>query len=611
MGPAYHGAMPPATATPPPLEDEHDRLGVSGHATAIGLFTAVSLAWFLPLPLYWFTRLPGYGDIWLTTWNFWWVQKAVMELGVSPWFCDWVFWPLGVDLSLHALSPLNSFAAIGLQRLGGLPFAYNTLFLGAFALSGYAAFLITHELTADRAAAYFAGYAFAFSPYHFSHLHHLEHLSIQWPAFLLWALLGARRARRSQGRSRPWMLVAAGFFVVTTYVNPYLGLFSAILLLVTVAADLLSHRSRAVAIAGDWAVFGALAGAFLAPLGLVMARAATSSGQFQVPLWIKVYQSLDLLALVTPSPNNPWLREWFPLMPLYGTFTAGEPIGYLGFSVLALAFWGWRRSWCVERSYLALGAVVFVILALGPVLHLAGIVRLPDGTPIPLPQGLLQVLPVISAARVPARYLALATLFVALLSGLGLAALRRRRSRPGLLTGLLFLLLVLEYWNAPFAATEPRTHPYASVLAADPDDVAVLDLPLRIDTDSREWWRSVDPGDQGWRQHLHGKRVMTGSVSHTALNAAHFRFFLESPLLRPLVSPDGHDQPVDTALARAEISRLRLRYLVLNREIYGRMRPEDLERDRRYIREALAGIQVHGDDEAEIWRVGEGNGSEK
>lgn len=580
----------------------HQPLGARGHFAALAAFVALSLLWFLPLPLHWFDRLPGYGDIWLTTWNFWWMKKALLDLGVSPWYSDWVFWPQGVDLSLHALSPLNSLVAIPLQLLGGIPFAYNTIFLAAFALSGYAVFLVVHDLTGDRAASFFGGYVFAFSPYHWSHLHHLEHLSIQWPAFLLWAWLRARRhAFLQAGPACRWMTAAAAFHVVAAGVNPYLGLFSVLLVVLASVRDLLAFRRRAVL---PWLTYVLVAGVGLMPLGLVMARAALAEGQFQVPLWVKIHQSIDLLALVTPSPNNPLVRDWFPLMPLYRTFTAGESIGYVGWSVLALTVVSALRSPCRDRRFLLIGALVFVLMAMGPVLHVAGIVRLWDGMPVPLPQGILQVLPVVSAARVPARYLSIAMLFFAVASAVGLAALRATRARPERMTALFFCFLVLEYWNAPFAATRPEYPAYTQHLAADSRDIAVLELPFRISSDRREWWRSVDPGDQGWRQALHGKRSLTGSVSHTALQARHFRFFLESPLLAPLVSWDTRLVAKTSREAlEAERSRLRLAYLVLHKQTYARMLPFEMERDRTYIRDVLAGIPSFEDAEVEVWTV--------
>lgn len=599
------GSEPSHASDSPPVDGLIDprvaRLGPRDHGVALLVFIFISLAWFLPLPLHAFTRLPGYGDIWLTTWNFWWMKKALLELGTSPWFTDWVFWPQGVDLSLHALSPLNSLFSIPLQLLGGIPLAYNVIFLAAFALSGYAAFLIAHDLTADRAAAYFAGYAFAFSPFHWSHLHHLEHLSIQWPAFLVWALFKARATWMGPDGTNGsrWMATAGLFHAMTGYVNPYLGLFCGVLV---AAAFLRDAWRRGAGCVRFWLPYLAVAGLLLAPLAVLMFRATALEGSFRVPLWIKVHQSIDLLALITPSPNNPWLRGWFPLMPLYGTFTAGEPIGYLGWSVIGLALWGAWRARFRERRFLAACALLFLLLAMGPFLHVAGIVRLPGGDPVPLPQLVLQLLPGISAARVPARYLAMATLFVALLAGAGLADLRLRRLRPGRFTVLVFALLVLEYWNAPFAATEPLRPRYTALLASEERDVAVLDLPVRIAQDPAEWWRSMDPGDQGWRQALHGKRTLTGSISHTALQARHFRFFLDSPLLAPLVSNDPGPLVAEPGEARRQAQELKLGFIVLHRGVYSRMERGSLERDRAYIRDILDSSLLYSDEEVEVWR---------
>jgi hypothetical protein len=67
---------------------------------------------------------------------------------------------------------------------------YNLVLLSTFAFSGLGVFLLVRELTGNRAAAFLAGLAYAFAPYRFSAITHLQVLSSQWMPF---ALLGFRR----------------------------------------------------------------------------------------------------------------------------------------------------------------------------------------------------------------------------------------------------------------------------------------------------------------------------------------------------------------------------------------------------------------------------------
>jgi drug/metabolite transporter superfamily protein YnfA len=570
----------------PPTQNRFHTLRV--HATGLGVFTILSLFWLWPLPLHLTSRLPGEHDIWLFLWNFWWVKKSLLELATSPFWTDWAFHPPGVSLLYHALTPLNSLLAI---PFGSGILAYNTLFIASFALSGYATYLIAHHVTGKISPAILAGYVYAFSPFHWSHLHHLEHLSIQWTAFWFLALLRLKE-RRTTGRA-----FAAGIaFALVFYVNTYLGLFSVILGAIWMTFDLVASRrvEGFRPVLRSYGLVTSVGGFLTAPVIVAMARQIGDPGLFKVPLWIKSAQSLDLLALITPGRLNPLLGEWHPLMPLYDRFTAGEPTGYLGLSVIALAALGaLRHPDSRRRIFLAL-AGIFVLLSLGPVLHVAGRAEF-GGFFLPLPQAVLQDLPAIGSARVPARYLSVAMLFVALLAGMGYEALRAFGARHGDparhgrlgkgMTVLAAALVVVEYATGAIQTTEPRRPEYCAAIAEDPTDVAVMDLPLRISRDPKEWWRAADPAnDFGWLQTLHGKRSLTGPISHTALNRRNFLFFLESRSLKPLVSEEADTGGwPDRKAALAELARLRIRYFVLHREFYRRMGRAALERDQNYL----------------------------
>jgi hypothetical protein len=546
------------------------------HATGLGVFSLLALLWLRPLPLHLTSRLPGEHDIWLFLWNFWWVKKALLELAASPYWTDWAFYPAGVSLFFHALTPLNSILAI---PMGSGVFAYNLLFIASFALAGYAAYLVAHRVTGDAAAAIVAGYIYAFSPFHWSHLHHLEHLSIQWTAFWVLALM-----RRDERPTRGRAALAGLAFAIVFYANVYLGLFAALLGAMWLVRDFFRSRGG-----GDpafslrnWIWVAIVGGLLTAPVILGMAAESGDAGNFKVPFWIKTAQSLDVLAFVTPSWRNPLLNRWHPLMFLYEHFTAGESTGYLGLSVIALAAFGALRHTDRRRRFFVILAAAFVVLSLGPLLHVAGTSNF-AGLTVPLPQALLQNLPAIGAARVPARYLSVAMLFIALLAGMGWQALHLAgRQRWAF---LLAALVIAEYAVGPVETTAPRRPDYCAMIAKDPDDVAVMDLPLRVARDPREWWRAVDPAnDLGWLQTLHGKRSLTGPISHTALHRRNFRFFLDSLALAPLVSEtDSRGAWPARDAARDEIRRLRIRYFVLHRGTYARMASGAYDRDREYL----------------------------
>lgn len=527
------------------------------HLVALLFFFVASLLLLRPLPSRFFDGLQGYGDIWMVTWNFWWAKKSLLS-GLNPFHTDYLYYPNGVSMYFHAFSPFNAFLSVPLGLVMNPCAVNNFFFIASFVLAGYAGFLLTHHLTGNIPASLMAGYIYTFSPYHFSHRHQVEHFSIQWPAFLVLALL------RFRDRPTPARAGVAGLlFLVTFYSNVYYGLYMAIFVVLFFST----------APSKRWWIFLGVAGIGLFPYLVKMF--SVPSG-FKSPFWIHVHQSQDLLAFFTPSSHNPIFAS--AVAPVYERFTSGEPIGYLGFSVIALALFGIEK----KHRFLAGITLLFLVLSLGPFLHVGGRIL-----PVPLPQMILQHLPVISAARVPGRYISVAMIGLSMLAGLGAAHLWRGGRKK--LVGFLGIVLVVEYFNAPMLITDPPYPAYTRIIAADPDDCVIMDLPHPVSNDPAEWWRSSDPDTRGWYQTLHGKKSMTGPASHTALNRNHFLYLINTPALAPFTTDS--DFP-DRAIAKEEIKKLNLRYFILHR---------DDARDREYLH-YLGAKCIHRDEYAELYR---------
>jgi hypothetical protein len=71
---------------------------------------------------------------------------------------------------------------------------YNIAVIAGFALSGWAAFLLARSLSGSTGAAIVAGLFFAFLPYRFTQLTHLQHVWSMWLPLLLLALIRFHRA---------------------------------------------------------------------------------------------------------------------------------------------------------------------------------------------------------------------------------------------------------------------------------------------------------------------------------------------------------------------------------------------------------------------------------
>jgi hypothetical protein len=143
--------------------------------------------------------IPGDGfDGWQNYWNMWWVKKALLELGTTPFFTDYLYPPNGASLLFHTLNIFNSFWTLPIQLNFGLAIAYNSVVLVSFTLAGYGGYLLSLDTLARlgfpaselRAAAFVGGLVFTMSPFHMAHLlGHMQVFSMIWPPFyVLWLL---------------------------------------------------------------------------------------------------------------------------------------------------------------------------------------------------------------------------------------------------------------------------------------------------------------------------------------------------------------------------------------------------------------------------------------
>src|SRR5436190_13122304 len=83
----------------------------------------VLLAYFLltlvltyPLILHFTTHVAGDGsDDPALAWNLWWVRYALLDLGTSPIYTNYMFFPIALNLGFYTLTYLNSFLSLPFQ----------------------------------------------------------------------------------------------------------------------------------------------------------------------------------------------------------------------------------------------------------------------------------------------------------------------------------------------------------------------------------------------------------------------------------------------------------------------------------------------------------------
>lgn len=294
--------------------------------------------------------------------------------------------------------------------------------------------------------------------------------------------------------------------------------------------------------------------------------------------WRTSPRGLDLLSLVLPNPMHPLTRDlfagWYARQPgLAIEHVASLSLVALG--VIGVAFWRYRARAPLVWWVVAAGSA---LLSLGPFVYVAGV-----NTYVPGPWAFLRYVPIISSARMPTRFAAVAALGLAVLFAYGLRhILAAHPSRRRLVFLSVAVLLFVELLPAPRVLYSAHIPAVYEVIAADTRDVAVMHLPIGLRDGVRSYGRYNTA--RQFYQAFHGKRVVGGYISRlSATQIARQRRF---PVLNTLLKlSEGLEvSAVPAAVVREQgqrfIERAHLGYVVVNRE---RTPPAAFE----YAREAL------------------------
>ena len=421
-------------------------------AVAVGL--ALLMHW--PLPLHIGRDVPrDLGDPLPQAWQVAWNGHALLNQPLD-WFQANIFHPLANSLAFS--DALVGYAPAG--AIGSGPEAaiarYDVLFLFAYALAFFGAWLLAREIGVGRLGAFVAGAAFAYAPWRLEQDGHLHVISSGGIPLAL-ALL-VRGYRRGSGRT-----VLAGWVVATWQVTLgfTLGIQFAYLLAVLVGiagvwawhAHALPARRVLAATAAGCVLFAATAYVLARPY-LQVAEDHPEAERTEATL-VRA-SGPPAMYLAAPGANTLWgpvtrgMRERLTAVPEQTLFPGALAVA-LALVCLALGGLGKRL-----RIGLAVAVLLLAWLALG--FH-------DDGFPWPY-KLLYDYAPGFESSRTPGRINTLTSLALALLAAGGAGALLtrvRRRRLTGALAAALVALVLLEYADlrGPAHPTVPEQPPGA------------------------------------------------------------------------------------------------------------------------------------------------------
>lgn len=446
-------------------------------------YAIVTVVMTFPLIIRLTDGIPGDAfDAYLNLWSYWWVSHALLALE-NPFWTPLLYAPFGAPLYLHTLNPINGLLSLPVQLLAGPIIAYNTVVMLSLTLTAFSAYLLVTHVTRSRAAGWFGGLIFGFGSYHMMHL--LGHANLLasegLPVFLLLLIV----ANEARGRRRT--IAVAGAVVALLFImlsDWQYVVFAILATLLYTGYQILARRSAAPLVVAT--AIGALWFVLALPL-IVPTWREMRSGIAAVPGAGAAFAwSADLVSFFIPSPlQSLWGAQAERIGGRVGP-PANERSIFLGYLPLLLAAIGvaLRRR---AAAFWALLALVAGVLALGPALQVLGESTFGAAQEsIPLPYALLDAVPGLNILRVPARFAILVTLALAVLSGLGIAELVRRRgvtwSRPARIGAftLLTVFLLLEHFAVPFPMTTPRVPRFYTELAKSSEQGVIYELPFSL-----------------------------------------------------------------------------------------------------------------------------------
>ena len=480
-------------------------------------YAGLTLILFWPLLPQLGTGLHDRSDTTLNTWILAW-QAHILPRDPLALFAAPIFHPLRDTLALsEILWPAAPIAVPLLAATGNPVLVYNLLFLAAFPLAGYSAYLLalwvagsrfkvegsagfveTSTLNLYRLAAFLGGLIYAFSPHQFGHLSQLQLLSVAW---LPLTLLFLDRFWINRGRKDGALFTLCVVFQTLSafYYGFQVALAVGLYLLVRLVTAPNRNTVRRLTALLPWIALAAL---LIAPFVVPYLRVRSELG-----LERSIGETLQNAATLAEYLRLPVANPIYRALP---GLTSVESGLFPGLIVLALAVLGaitWPRrpnpanlsSLVTRHSSLGLGYLLLllfaaIVLSLGPRLKLAA--ADPGGITLPF-AWLYAHVPGMTAIRAPGRFANTAFLALAILAAMGAAWLlgkitpvvRRQTSnvtRHSLVIRFssfvaLAALILAEYAGGQgrfdVQPMPPTDAPLYAWLAAQPP-AAIIELPL-------------------------------------------------------------------------------------------------------------------------------------
>ena len=526
------------------------------YAAAAILYLLVALLRFGNILLHIKDTVPGAnGDTYQNLWGLWWPSYAVFNAHQNMFYTTLLYLPIGANLIYQTMSPISSLLSYPLQGFG-IPFAYNIIFFLGFVVSALGMFVLSEYVVKNRYASFLAGLFFSFCVAHVSEAYaHLNWINIGWIPFCIYFFL-----RIADGDTRLANSMGLGICLVLVVFMGDIeqGIMTLLVLLLLLAIYAARKKSaitvrfaKALAISAIIAfVFGSWG---FIPIIMSLGRAGTLSVVNEYNnLSHNFLQSYDVLSFFLPSfSGSPVPKTMFEsYFSTVFSIDGGSPVeraGYIGYTLLALCFIAVYKNKKAVKMWVAI-AIIFAILALGPLIHIYSM-----NTGVPGPFLILRALPVTNVILEPGRLgiimlMALSIVgaygFVELLKLLRLEGNAKRYKRYAAVAAISVLFL-FETWGSPQTTgsitnttTTVNVPNFYKIIRSSPYNFSIMQIPTLPSPNGAV---NLYTGEDTYYTAISHKPILGGYLSRVNYTESEYLYYL--PLSVMAQNLEGYGEP--------------------------------------------------------------------
>lgn len=449
------------------------------HLSVILIFFILTSILTFPVIANFGSEFAGFGaDIWNNVWKWWWTQYA-FENNLDWLQTDYIFYPYGVNVGKESL--FTMLVAHVFQFLDYVQI-WNMLWIAGFVFGGYGAFLLSYHFNKNFLASIAAGAIFTFSTYHTTQA--VSHIDL---AFITWIPLSILFLfKMTETNSKINAMLAGTFLFLTvltqlTYAFVMVVFVILFLIIYFIRKKNISNKTLAIHFLIAGTVFFLLS----SPLFLTVSSTLNAEPYKRPISEINIYSASLENAFLIPSPlhsiykisGHTFADSIYAMLGTSYTQVQMEQVIFLGISPLVLS--GIALVWFRDKHFVfwVILLIVFTILILGPELKF-----LNELTGYELPGKVLyDLIPGWDFNRVPARFVVILTLSLAILSSHAISGIMQKHLKTNKKTiafgSIVLFVILLEFATVPYPTTAHAIPSIYETIKNDSKNFVILDAP--------------------------------------------------------------------------------------------------------------------------------------